>query len=553
MITFTFILVLTAASAQLQPAPTTELPDDEMHVTVDGTRYELYPTEILEQRGIDVPDLPRDANAAYVYFDAINITLPADDELNAALISAAHGMWPDGANGEKLAVYVDQNAAALELARKAAHMDRYALPLFRGDSDSLWAALLPSLSGHRRLARLLAADAQRRADAGDFAGAVDTLLTTQRMGHQISHGNTMIEGLVGISVGSMAAKRLAQLAETHDVDPDLLRRAVADMNALSQSMPQFEELLRKEENFSRNIVDDFFDVPGDVIALTDLSPIDFSSNTRVADDGWHRLIVALRRLYLPDRAMQKHLDRFYDEIHKGVLPHADGTPGTVVDHDKVLAQVPAWDVINANVLPGYDRTYEVVLRYHSDNERSKLRIAIEAYRRENGALPPSLEALAPRYVDRVAADPMTGADFDYSPQVSESNAPRGLEEISSEMMETLRQQRLAPSVLKPRASKWRRYVARFNDCYQLTTAQRNSAEAILHDIESRAADFESKHAARIRELIENGHDDDARKASERLDLLFEELSRRLERLPTAEQRAAGTAKHFAADKVTDRE
>ncbi|MCB9851741.1 MAG: hypothetical protein H6819_01495 [Phycisphaerales bacterium] len=550
----TVILVLAATYSQVQTAPS-EPTDDDMHVTVDGTRYELYPAKILEERGIHIPEIPRDENAAYVYFDAINITKPADDELDDALRSATNGVWPEGETGEKLARYVDENTAAIELARKAARMDHYAMPLFRGESDSLFEALLPSCEGHRRLARLLAADAVRHADAGDFTGAIDRLLTAQRMGHQISHGNTVIEGLVGISIGSMAGKRLAQIAETHEIDPALLKNAVAKMNASSKSTLQFEELLRQEANFSRNILNDFFEAPGNVIALTDLSPIDFSSHTRVVDDGWHRLTVALRRLYLPDRAMQRHLDRFYDEINKSIAPHADGTPGTVVDHEKVLSQVPAWDVINANVLPGYDRTYEVVLRHHSDTERSKLRVAIEAYREENGRLPDSLDALVPAYVEAVHADPMTGADFDYSPLRTESTAPHGLEEISYEMMESLRQQRLAPSVLKPRESKWRRYVARYIDTYRLTTSQRNSAEAILRDIESRAADFESKHAATIRQSIERGDDDAARRESRPLDVLFEELTRRLDRLPTAEQRSVGEAaitKNPATDEVADR-
>ncbi|HPF37185.1 MAG TPA: hypothetical protein P5081_13290 [Phycisphaerae bacterium] len=522
------------------PRPAEPSPDDERYVVVEGTRYELYPPGVLERRGIDEPAIPREENAAYVYFDAINLTPPIDDDVNEALVAAAGGDWPEGAAADALTAYIAQSQAALDLARKAAGMEHYAAPLFRGETDMLTSAMLPSLNGHRRIARLLVADAMRRAKAGDFQGAIDNLLSAQQMGRQMSRGVTTIEGLVGMHVGSLATKRLATLAEAYDIDPALLRRTVRILDERSASIPDFETFLHKEEIFSRNILDDFFDTPGDVLALTDLSPIDFSSHERPIDNGWRRLRIALRRVYLPDRAMRRHLDDFYGAVRRSVTPLDDGTPGTVIDFESVIRQVPAWDVINASVLPGFDRIYELTLRLHSEDQRSKLRVAIAAYRAENHRPPATLDALTPRYLERISADPMTGSDFDYNGRTAESGAPLGLEDISSPMMETLRQQRLAPATRKQRSSKWRRYVARFNDRYQLTDSQRNSAESILRDIERQAGEFESRHAEQIRRLIENGEDDAARRAAAPLESLFEDLRHRLQRLPTARQRAAGS-------------
>ncbi|MCA9254241.1 MAG: hypothetical protein KDA33_01330 [Phycisphaerales bacterium] len=539
MTLFATPLALLLVLAQASP-PAEHAADNDRYVVVEGTRYELYPPGVLERRGIAEPSIPREENAAYVYFDAINLTPPINDDVNAALIAAAGGEWPEGEAADALKAYIAQSHAALDLARRAAGMEHYAAPLFRGDTDMLTSAMLPSLNGHRRLARLLVADAMRRAQEGDFQGAIDNLLNAQRMGRQISRGLTTIEGLVGMHVGSLATKRLATIAEKYDIDPALLKQTARILDERSASIPGFETFLHKEEIFSRNILDDFFDAPGDVLALTDLSPIDFSSHERPIDDGWRRLRIALRRVYLPDRAMRRHLDDFYGAVRRSVAPLDDGTPGTVIDFESVIRQVPAWDMINASVLPGFDRIYELTLRSHSEDQRSKLRVAIAAYRAENRRPPATLDALTPRYLERIAADPMTGSDFDYDGRINESGAPRGLEDISSPMMDTLRQQRLAPATLKRRASKWRRYVARFNDRYRLTDSQRTSAESILRDIERQAGEFESRHAEQIRRLIEDGEDEAARRAAAPLESLFEDLRHRLQRLPTARQRAAGS-------------
>ncbi|MCA9219579.1 MAG: hypothetical protein KDA71_04590, partial [Planctomycetales bacterium] len=357
-----------------------------------------------------------------------------------------------------------------------------------------------------------------------------------------SHGHTTIEGLVGIAIDAMATRRLAQIAETYDIPPELIKQTLATMDATSHTMVTFKDLLDAEKILGRNIIDDFFEVPGDVVMLTTNSSIDLASHARAPTDGWHRLAVAIRKLYLPDRAMHRNLNRFYDEVEKSVVDHADGTPGTVVNHERALSQVPPWDVIDANVLPGFDRIYELTLRYHSEHERARLRIAIAAYRRRTGQLPPTLDALVPAFLDHIPVDPMTGADFAYQPRRDESNALVGLETIDSRRMDLLRAQRIAPSIRGPRESKWRRYVARFSERYQLSAAQRTSAETILRDIESRAADFETTHGAKIETLIEEGKVDAARKQTVALDALFEQLCQRLNRLPTVQQRASANSK-----------
>ena len=51
-------------------------------VAIQGQEFEIYPAERLRSKGVDVPEIPHDQNAAWVYLDAINAMV---DETRAAL------------------------------------------------------------------------------------------------------------------------------------------------------------------------------------------------------------------------------------------------------------------------------------------------------------------------------------------------------------------------------------------------------------------------------------------------------------------------------------
>ena len=59
--------------------------------------------------------------------------------------------------------------------------------------------------------------------------------------------------------------------------------------------------------------------------------------------------------------------------------------------------------------------------------------------------------------------------------------------------------------------------------YELDAAQRNSAEAILRDVEAKATIFERAQGAKLKELIERGDTETARNRMGPLDSLFDEL------------------------------
>ena len=528
-----FALLLHAPISWSDEPPT----DDAEYVVLRGEPYKIYPAELLRKRGVNVPDVTREQNAAFVYFDAVNAMPDDDPELFEALSAASDGEWPEGELADRMNAYLDSSAEAMRLARTGSQMEGYFLPLFGDETAVLWELLLPSLSHQRRLTIVLAADAHRRARAGDPEGAVEHLLTAQRMGNHLGHGSTLIEGLVGIAVGSVASDRLAKFAETYDIPSDILTAAVAEMEASAADMPTFDELSRAEHALSQSFIDDMMDDPTKFGMITNgippgVLPIDYSGA------NWKKLASALRRVYLPDRAMKRNLNNYYDRIEQGTRKQKDGTPGSILEEDKLIEAIPAWDVVNYATIPSLAYTYEATLRYESNFERAKLRVATEAYRKDNGRMPPTLEALTPAYVRRINADPLTGYDFDYRPEKTPSGDIVGLEIVTRDSADELRKKRRTPAILTPRASKWRRYTMNYIERYELDAAQRNSAESILRDVEAKATIFERAQGAKLKELIERGDTETARNRMGPLDSLFDELTKRLDRLPTASQRAA---------------
>ena len=165
-------------------------------VTIRGERFSVWPTSDLAQRGLDVRDIPRDRNAAWVYIEAINAYEELPHELEEAFAYAHKTAFP--AEHAKLRAFLSTpaNRRAMDLARRAAAMEACQMPYFGDPRSSIISILLPNLSGMRRLARLLVADGRRLEAEGQYDAAVDNYLTTMRMGVHGCDGITLIENLV---------------------------------------------------------------------------------------------------------------------------------------------------------------------------------------------------------------------------------------------------------------------------------------------------------------------------------------------------------------------
>lgn len=511
-------------------------------VVIQGQKMEVWPLDDLRRRGLDVPDIPREKNAAWVYLEAVNALKYPPEDLSDALYSAADGTWPEGQTGERLAAWLAENQTALDAARRASEMPDYYMPFFRspGGPDMLQAALLPPLSAQRQITRMWAAEAAYLQSQGKADAAMDKLLAAQRMANQVGNGKTLIEGLVGIGIAGQANHGMLRIAESGQVDAPTLRYALAELDRLSASYPSFERMIRAEEKYALSAIDDIIDVPGGFgIFALDFGSEPGSWMVRPAPKtGWARLKKRLNRLYLPDRAMKANVTKHYNAVAEAAKREEAGLPGPPLEEDKLFQQIPAWDGISRIMVPTLARVHENTLLSRSNSMRARMKLAVEAYKLERGEYPPTLTALVPEYVRMVPVDPMTGYDFEYRPKDGEKPGVAGLERVTRENVPDLVKKRRTPAILSPRAAKWRRCVESLCEKYEFTEKQRGSADAVLREMEARAGRYEQAQGEKLAKLVEEGESPELSKRMGPLDQMFDELQKRVEALATSEQRRA---------------
>lgn len=526
------------ATPAVQPAAAPSPPAGEQEtIVIKGQTFKVYPLEQLRARGITVKDVPRDQNAAYVYIDAINamVPMPQDEEFGKAWNDAQMGQWPQGPTGDRLSQWFEQNKTALDLARSAAQMPAYSMPLFGEANASLYATLLPQLADYRLIAKMLCAEATRKLGTGDGDGAVDDLASVQRMSVHFADGFTLIEGLVGIAVRELSNSRIREAAETGKFTPEQLARLNAEMQAVAERFATSEDLLVRERAVSESMVDDLMRQAGP-LALFNPNAMFGATPAAAEESGFQRLTVALKKVYFPDRAVRRHLRGFYDNI----LEQSRATAGggiPAINEEQALSQIPPWNVPARVMLPSLTRVYEISLRHQSNSLRTRIALAAQAYKLEHGQLPPTLSTLVPAQLPAVPIDPMTGAELEYA-LAPDGAGYTGLEPVNSKNEEQIRAKRKTPVIVNRRASEWRKYVDEFSATHALDAGQRNAAEGILRSMESQAVSFEAARGESIQRLRAAGNEAALAKELKPLDDLFTELKKRLDALPTAKQRAA---------------
>lgn len=105
----------------------------------------------------------------------------------------------------EMSALLDRNAESLKLLRTGVLRPKYFRPYARMNADDmLMAILLPDIQETRDFARQLSMRAMRHLGHGRVAEARDDIQTMHRLGSHISAGGTLIEGLVGVAIDSIA-------------------------------------------------------------------------------------------------------------------------------------------------------------------------------------------------------------------------------------------------------------------------------------------------------------------------------------------------------------
>lgn len=337
-----------------------------------------------------------------------------------------------------MAALLKRNVEPLKLIRQGAQRPKYYRPLVRRQpTDTLVEILLPDVQSARDVARQLTMRAMLHLGEGRPAEAQADLLTLHRLARHIGHGATLIEGLVGIAIDSIACNADNRWATHPSVTPAMIAAHRAQLSAL----PTIMDVVR-----SLNVCERYMGL--DMIQALARGRITAGSTFNMAagipDEGvksaWmqpDRFLDALVGLTVDWNVMMKEMNRQYDDmiqaasvadpIARDVVLDAwderikarrvkststQAIVATVLGSSKTRGQNLA-SLLGTMLMPAVRQVFEADRRSTMRQAATVTGLAVLEYRVQQGQLPGSLAALVPQYLPAVPTDSYTGQPLKY--------------------------------------------------------------------------------------------------------------------------------------------
>ncbi|MFH0983762.1 MAG: hypothetical protein V2A79_19780 [Planctomycetota bacterium] len=400
------------------PVRTVDAETGQETVEIRGERPPggIWPNAELRERGFDVPDIPRNENAAWVYIEAANRYLDLPEELNNAFGYVSGKAWLDNQPELRDWLTSKENREALDLARKASRMERCQMPYFGDPDGSALAVLLPSLRHYRTLAKIAVADGRRLAAQKDYRGAMDDFTIVLRLGHHVSQGITLIESLVGLACWNIASTATRDMVLRNDFSREELAAICEEWKKLKPLVPTVRRGFEYERLFGPLLVDEVVSRPTQLLRnLNELRSNGLSSGYVKSKDGWDRLEARIGRVFLPDRTIKRHMLEYYDPLVETVhVPYYDPRVRDF-EEEKAILSIPQWDVLSRFLLPSLSRARLLGARLQTDTQATTLVLALRRHARENqGKYPATLADLSIELEPDDLIDPFSGVEFKYT-------------------------------------------------------------------------------------------------------------------------------------------
>ncbi len=335
----------------INATPKTNIPAYPAAPTPNGT--DIY---VLAEQAMKPANPPVDG-----FVDATKIT---DPKIRAQRYSLA-----------RKTAWLKQNKQAFDLFDKAQQTPALAPP----DRDLF--ATVPSQKLLRGLARRKLVQSNARWMRGDAEGALQSGLEIVKMGHQMRRGGDLLAVFNGRVAGAIGRLGMHDVVER--VSATKAKAAARELELLLDMRWNLDQSLTEEKYSAQSELLQFFKTKSwrSVLPIWGRAPLNsvvgahFISKQRLLDDT-----------------------------------------GTLFDQHIAAARTPYTQAQTKKIVPPnpYLGLHEVVLEGHrfSDardlvgDQALMLRLALRAYRLENGAYPLDLQTLTPRYLKAIPADPI---------------------------------------------------------------------------------------------------------------------------------------------------
>jgi len=306
-----------------------------------------------------------------------------------------------------------RNRAALDRFVEASRRSRWSVPL--KPDVALIEQIVVLQAALRDPGQLLCARAMHRLEAGDLDGACDDIIAVRRLGRLVRQGPTLIDSLVGITVGGWGIRAQAAMAHFGELSTGQRERLA---HALDDLPPphSLAELVDEGERFTA--------LESIQLRARGKMAVDMSRSHKAAlttGVDWNRVLAQINNDYdqlvsalepASAAARLQDTDKYYDLLsqrrrNRSILSY---TGSIISQHgrSKLVGQL-----ISEIMLPSAISVNNAWNRATVYDDLAGLSLALGAYRAKHGEYPPSLDALVPQYVDALPQDLYTEEPYRY--------------------------------------------------------------------------------------------------------------------------------------------
>ncbi|MCC6794208.1 MAG: sigma-70 family RNA polymerase sigma factor [Candidatus Hydrogenedentes bacterium] len=339
--------------------------------------------------GLQPEDLPEDNGLRY-FLEAVSLLPDIDGEwLKAMLTDIDLNGWRDD---PKLIELIEMCGPAFDALRKGLEVGNAQVPMASGPEE-----LLGYLQYFRQLGQLMTLEAKMYAARGEYNAAFANYSDLLRFSSESTHGAVMIGQLVGFAIQSVSANAMRN--SFSNASNDDLEKMASTIQNIMETRPTISETVGTEGQIFSNWFYGQFETPQAFYEYM-LDPqhgfANDSNKTELAT-------ISPDALYA---MMEKTLALYDTASEQAQLPYYEYT--RIHDPDMTNGNTVAemlFPAISNLVGAGSNATAQL--------DALEIMIALEQYRRAEGAYPGSLDALSPSYLNETRVDPFTGNPYHY--------------------------------------------------------------------------------------------------------------------------------------------
>jgi peroxiredoxin len=334
---------------------------------------------------------------------------------------------------QDFAAWLEANSKPLALTVEATNRPKYYSPLVTANgnqrSGGLICALLPAVQKCRGLANALVARAMLRLGEGKNDEAWQDLLACHRLARLVGRGGTLIEGLVGIAIDTRAARADLAYLEAIRTDAKRIESCLRDLQKLPPT-PELADKVNLGERFMmldtimmidrhgikylEGLVEGQAKELSETLAELIVKDIDWDPALRNANQWYDRMVAAAHRTDPGTR--KKEWDQIDHDLRSMKANFMTKSPSEILSEgkDNTKARGKAvGDVIICMMMPAIYKVQGAVDRMKQTHGNLHVAFALARYHCDSGHYPKNLDALSPKYLDRIPQDIFSGKPLIY--------------------------------------------------------------------------------------------------------------------------------------------